>query len=122
MNRDPKNNETIGNSNQFSALRDFLEGFGYPWRDFLNLRSDSYEHALAAQSVQQLAAFYAILLKPGLTLQQAQAQCPPWPAGFKHAGKLPSLYILSQVGTRLRSLEISDPIAVLVRQVANLKP
>jgi hypothetical protein len=91
------------NQDQREALAALQERFGSSLESFLSLRPDSYEQALAAHSLGQLEECYSTVLKPGITLEQAQMVCPAWPAGSRFAGRQPSIRALSEIGTRLRT-------------------
>ena len=83
-------------------LAAILESFGDSIASFDALRPDSYEHALACQSLERLEHFYSQIMQPGLTQEQARQNCPPWPKG-KYAGQLPSTKIISDVSERIRT-------------------
>lgn len=85
------------------SLVELLERFGLSAESFDSLRPDSYEHALARHSLEHLEVLYTELLKPGQTVAQAQANCPPWPPGSKWSGRQPSTGLISQISERLRT-------------------
>lgn len=96
-------------SKEREALAALLERYGGSLQSFLDLRPDSYEHAIARQSLEHLEQVYAQVLAPGQTMEEARENCPPWPAAgtsgapSKYAGKLPSQNTLCEIGTRLRT-------------------
>ena len=96
-----------------------LEAHRLDWQTFSELRSDSYEQKLAADSPEKLDAFYSLLFAPGLSLAQIAAQCPAWPGGTKNEGAQPTQRLLSEVATRwngLRTLDVVDQVSTLMEK------
>jgi hypothetical protein len=87
---------------QRKELAEILQAFGIPLEAFDGLRPDSYEHALARHSLEQLELLYSALLQPGLSLKEIQELVPPFPGGPRD-GEKPSLSTLSKIGERLRT-------------------
>lgn len=85
------------------ALAALLERFGDSISSFDKLRPDSYEHAIARQSLERLELFYSQIMEAGQTQEQARQNCPPWPNGAKYAGRLPSTNVISDVSERIRT-------------------
>lgn len=85
------------------ALAALLERYGSSLEAFLALRSDSYEHALAAHSLDQLDLFYSGLLAPGRSIEQIRETSPRWPPGTAREGRPPSTAAISYAGERLRT-------------------
>ena len=71
-------------------LAALLEEYGSSLASFEKLRKDSYELALAAQSLERLEQYYSQIFFPGRTAEQARPNCPPWPPGTESEGQLPS--------------------------------
>lgn len=88
---------------QRDALVALLRRFSLTVENFDKLRSDSFEHALARHSLEHLELFYTECLKPGQSIEETQAHCPPWPPGTPRAGQLPSTGLIGEVGTKLRT-------------------
>lgn len=86
-----------------AALKELQERYGSTLEAFLALRPDSYEHALAAHSLEHLELCYSEVLKPGRKMAEVPANCPAWPKGTKLAGRLPSESTLYDIATRLRT-------------------
>lgn len=109
------------------AIAELQESLGSSWESFNSLRSDSYEHAIARVSLEQLELFYAEVLKPGQNTADGRLNCPHWPEGAKNAGKLPSKTVLDNAATRLRTDgvlngmgRVSDLLDTLRRKAAAL--
>jgi hypothetical protein len=100
---------------QRAALVALLERFNLSVESFDALRSDAYEQSLARHSLEHLELLYAELLKPGQPLDQAQENCPPWPAGTKLAGRQPSIGTLSEISQRLRAEATLNDLGVVSR-------
>ena len=89
--------------NDLTELKALLERFGIRYDTFAQLRPDSYLHALASHSMEELELVLSLLVQPGLTLEQAREECPVWPDGTRLAGKLPGKTALGEIGTLLRT-------------------
>ena len=89
--------------NDLTELKALLERFGIRYDTFAQLRPDSYLHALASHSMEELELVLSLLVQPGLTLEQAREECPVWPEGTRLAGKLPGKTALGEIGTLLRT-------------------
>jgi hypothetical protein len=83
---------------------------------FESLKADSYEQALAGQSLEDLDAFYALIFEPGASLNnELAAKCPRWPEGTRCAGDPPSKNVLIDAHCRFRA---EHGLELLARQSA----
>jgi hypothetical protein len=81
-------------------LREILESYDGNLRMFETLRSNSYEHALAAHSLEELDMLYSKIFAPGVSLKDTAKSCPRWPDGTKRAGKRPKASLLENIHDR----------------------
>jgi hypothetical protein len=81
-------------------LREILEKYDGNMRMFETLRSNSYEHALAAHSLDDLELFYSKIFEPGVSLRKTAATCPPWPKGTRRADEPPKVTLLENIHNR----------------------
>ena len=81
-------------------LREILESYDGNLRMFETLRSSSYEHALAAHSLEELDLFYSKIFEPGLSLKDTAKNCPRWPEGTRLAGERPKATLLENIHNR----------------------
>ena len=84
-------------------LRQIVEFYGGSLRAFEELRPDSYEQAMAAQSLEQLDLLYSEIFAPGLSLRKVRQTCPPWPSGSAHAGQQPKEKVLKGIFERFQT-------------------
>jgi len=90
---------------KFSAL---VESWGGDPGTFWDQKSDSYEMALAALSLESLEQFYSALFDPANTDATARLKCPPWPPKSPRAGQLPSERLLGKIRSRFNLDGTSD--------------
>jgi hypothetical protein len=120
--------KSIFTPEQHEALRAILERYGSSLESFLDLRPDSYEHAIARHSLEHLEQLYATCVTPGLKDEELPDFCPPWPQGTPWAGKLPAASTVGKIAQRLRtegalnSLTVASNIMEKFRQKAATAP
>jgi hypothetical protein len=89
-------------TNKFDRKRlgKILESYDGNLRMFDTLRSDSYEHRLAAHSLDDLELLYSKVFEPGVSLKNSAPSCPVWPPGSKQEGKRPQETLLQKIHAR----------------------
>lgn len=84
-------------------LAELLERFGGSIGSFDQLRSDSYEQVLAAQSLERLEHLYTELFRAGQSTEATAKTAPPWPPGTRWAGEQPSRWLLDKILERFNT-------------------
>jgi hypothetical protein len=97
-------------------LEEILESYGGSLRTFEELRSDSYEQAVAAESLEQLDLLYSEILTPGLNLRNLMQTCPPWPPGSPRAGQQPEEKVLREIFERFQMDRRTERVFGLVAE------
>lgn len=96
-------------------LARLLESYGGTLAGFEALRSDSYEHCLARQSLERLEHLYCELFRAGQTAEQSVKTVPPWPPGTKWEGEQPSVRALEKIQERFRTEEALNSLTPISR-------
>jgi hypothetical protein len=89
-------------------LREIVESYDGNMRMFETLRSNSYEPALAAHSLEDLDLFYSQIFAPEVSLEDTAQSCPPWPEGTRLAGERPKVKLLENIHNRFMALRKGD--------------
>jgi hypothetical protein len=84
-------------------LREILEEYDGNLQMFESLKADCYEQRLAAQSLDDLNAYYAAIFEPGAIAEKVAAKCPPWPEGTKDEGKPPQKNVVRGTLNRFKA-------------------
>ncbi len=92
-------------------LREILEGYGGNMQMFESLKADCYEQKLAAQSLGDLEAYYALIFEPGATAEKVAAECPRWPKGTTYAGEAPQHNVVRATLNRFKAEQGLETLA-----------
>jgi hypothetical protein len=104
-----------------AKLAELLEAFGGSMLSFDQLRPDSYEVALAAYSLEQLASLYAEIFKVGQSSREASQQVPPWPPGSKLEGQQPGRVALDRIFHRFARDKMARDMAPINNRIDNIE-